>query len=548
MAKSQSVPSGARVKSVHVGARSATQSVANETPAKIGGELVTPLVANGARRVPRQVSACVVGGGLAGVAAALVLAERGVSVTLIEAEPVLGGRVAAFDTSFASLPNMQVGRGFHAFFRQYYNVRRLLARLDPTLGMLSPMADYPLLGGAGEVESFAGLPTRTPFNLIELVRRTEHLTLRDLMRVNVPEALSMLTFDQEETYARYDEQSARSYLDSLNFPPRARAMLFNVFAHSFFNPEEGLSAAELLMMFHFYFTGNPDGLIFDVLNKPFSTGLWQPLARRLTELGVKLRLGTRAERVARLAGDRYAVECASERHESDWLVLALNVPALQQVVASSELDCVTLQHAVSRLSVTRPFVVWRMWLDRKVSAARAPFAGTTGLGALDNISLFEKLEDESRDWSEQTGGSVLELHAYAVEEGFDEQSMRAELWQAVCTVYPELEGARVLEECWFVRQDCPSFAPGSHAARPTVETALPGLTLAGDFVRLPFPSALMERAVSSGVLAANTLLASEGVESEPLFSVSTRGLLAAPKALRKVRKLLPTTGLSGATR
>ena len=44
----------------------------------------------------------------------------------------------------------------------------------------------------------------------------------------------------------------------------ARRMMFDVFSHSFFNPEEHMSAADLLMMFHFYFSGNPEGLIFDV--------------------------------------------------------------------------------------------------------------------------------------------------------------------------------------------------------------------------------------------------------------------------------------------
>lgn len=509
--------------------------------ARIGGELATPLVKRGLDRVSKRMTASVLGGGLGGVAAALVLAERGVDVTLIEAETALGGRVAAFDVALGCAPSMQVGRGFHAFFRQYYNVRRLLSRLDPELGMLSPLADYPLLGADGAVESFSGLPTRTPLNLIELVRRTEHLTLHDLTKVNVPAALSMLTFDQERTYAQYDQLSARAYLDSLRFPVRARSMLFNVFAHSFFNPEEGLSAAELLMMFHFYFTGNRQGLVFDVLNRPFASALWTPMSRLLQRLGVKVRLATRAERVVRRAGGCYAVECLAapgsgrtdERHESDWLVLALSVPALKALADKSALDSPAFTRSVSRLEVTRPFVVWRMWLNRKASASRAPFAGTSELGALDNISLFERFEDESRSWSEREGGSVLELHAYAVEEGRDEASLRAELWASACKVYPELRGARVLDECWFLRQDCPSFAPGSYASRPTVATALPGLVLAGDFVRMPIPSALMERAVGSGFLAANTLLATHNVKSEPLYSVPTRGMLALPALLAR---------------
>jgi hypothetical protein len=70
--------------------------------------------------------------------------------------------------------------------------------------------------------------------------------------------------------------------------------------------------------------------------------------------------------------------------------------------------------------------------------------------------------------------------------------------------------ARVLHERWLSRHGCPSFEVGSHAGRPGVEELSPGVLLAGDFVRLPFPAALMERAASAGVLAANTLLARWG--------------------------------------
>ena len=53
-----------------------------------------------------------------------------------------------------------------------------------------------------------------------------------------------------------------------------------------------------------------------------------------------------------------------------------------------------------------------------------------------------------------------------------------------------------------------------------------GVTLAGDFVRLPMPSALMERAATSGMLAANHLLATRGVRPEPLRCIPRRGLFA----------------------
>ena len=67
---------------------------------------------------------------------------------------------------------------------------------------------------------------------------------------------------------------------------------------------------------------------------------------------------------------------------------------------------------------------------------------------------------------------------------------------------------------------------GSDRQRPGVETPDPSVALAGDFVKLTFPSALMERAAASGFLAANRMLAQHGVAPEPVHTVSQRGLLA----------------------
>lgn len=476
-------------------------------------------------RVQTPQTAVIAGGGLAGVAAAVVLAERGVSVVLAERESFLGGRAGAWTDRLATGESFEMERGFHAFFRQYYNLQALLRRIDGELSFLEPLEDYPILGPGGQVESFSGLPNKPPWNVIALTRRTPTLGLRDLMGVNGPAALSMLRYERGWTYGRYDKQTAGEYLDSLRFPPDARRMLFDVFAHSFFNPEDAMSAGELLMMFHFYFSGNPEGLIFDVSKRPFSNSIWGPFGDYLSGLGVDVRTGCTVSRVARGADRSWSVELNGESVDADHVVLALTVPGLQTVVAASpDLDNGGFRRSVEGLALTNPFVVWRLWYDRPANPGRQPFVGTTGVGCLDNISVYNLFEDESRDWAERTGGSVVELHAYAVDPGMDEPAIRNDLLDALRTFYPEYIGAGVIEERYLDRRDCPAFAPGSHAERPGVATAHHGIALAGDFVRLPIPSALMERAVASGFLAANHLLAPQGVRPEPIRSIPRRGL------------------------
>jgi isorenieratene synthase len=138
--------------------------------------------------------------------------------------------------------------------------------------------------------------------------------------------------------------------------------------------------------------------------------------------------------------------------------------------------------------------------------------------------VFELLEDESRDWAARTGGSVVELHAYALPAGAtDTDALKRELLAGLHTLYPETAGAQIVEERFLIRQDCPAFAPGSYALRPESATPWRGLALAGDFVKLPFPTALMERAAAAGFLAASTLLDAWNVSPEPLWSVALRG-------------------------
>jgi len=254
--------------------------------------------------------------------------------------------------------------------------------------------------------------------------------------------------------------------------------------------------------------------------------VFDPLQAYLEKLGVDVRMGTAATALAR-RGEAWTVGTDAGEFAADGVVLAGHVPAVKALVGSATgLDDAPWRARVDSLRTTNPFAVWRLWLDRPAQPGRVPFAGTAGVGRLDNISLYHLFEDESRDWAARTGGAVVELHAYALKGPVDEAALRADLRAGLDAIYPEFRGARTLDERFLLRGDCPSFYPGGAALRPAVATPWPGLALAGDFVRLPLPTALMERAATAGFLAASVLLNRYDVRPEPLWSVPRRGLLA----------------------
>ncbi|MDQ3036639.1 MAG: FAD-dependent oxidoreductase [Myxococcota bacterium] len=470
-----------------------------------------------------------IGGGIAGTSAACVLAERGAEVVLIEKQPQLGGRLSAWTERFADGEPFQMERAFPSFYRHYYNLRAILRRVDPELASLKPLADYPILGPEGASESFAGLPTTAPLNLLALLRRTQWVTLADLRHIDGESFRAMLRFDPVRSYGELDDRSAREWLDTLALPQRAREMLFRVFARSVFNGEEAISAAEMVARLHFYFLGNPEGMCFDVLEEPSSDVMWKPMERYLKRHSVDLRLGQSVTHLERdkLGAIRVHLE-GGEVVSCGGAVLATCVPALRSIVgASADLQSdATFASSVEGLRTSAPFAVLRLFLDRPAGDERPPFVHTAGLGALDTITLFDRFEGESHRWALRHGGSVVQLQAVGLDPERDVQSVRDELVATLRKVYPELADAQVLHEVMLHRHDQPSFAPGSHATRPRVPTPYGNIALAGDYVKLPFPTALMERAAASGLLAANQLLDRWDVRGEPVWSIPPRGFIA----------------------
>ncbi|MGW1148102.1 FAD-dependent oxidoreductase [Streptomyces sp. NPDC002454] len=476
----------------------------------------------------------VVGGGVAGLAAATGLAERGARVTLYEREPVLGGRLAGWPIRLADGSTATMSRGFHAFFRQYYNLRALLCRTDPGLDRLRPLPDYPLLHRDGRTDGFARVPRTPPWSALGFVALSPSFGWRDLGRMDVRAALPLFDVRVPEVYARLDATDARAYLERIRFPAAARHLAFEVFSRSFFADPRELSAAELALMFHVYFLGSAEGLLFDVPTEPFPTALWEPLARYLGGLGVTVRTECPVTTVVPVddGSEGLALTADARTVRYDAAVLALDGGGLRRLVGASPL----LGDPAWRARVlgsreAPPFLVSRYWLDRPVAPGRPGFLGTGGFASLDNVSVLDRWEGEAARWAARSGGSVVELHAYALAPHADRAAEQDRLLRQLHRVYPETARARVVDQRHEWRADCPLFPVGGYRDRPTVRTPHPALVLAGDQVRTDLPVALMERAATTGFLAANALLARWGVRGHALRTVPRRGRAPLLRAL-----------------
>ncbi|MHC9296468.1 FAD-dependent oxidoreductase [Mycobacterium sp. LTG2003] len=477
----------------------------------------------------------VVGAGIAGLAAATGLAERGIDVTVVERERYLGGRVAGWPDVLRDGSEAAMNRGFHAFFRQYYNLRALLERIDDGLSMLVPVEDYPLVDAQGRRDTFRGLPTVPPFNAVMFALRSPTFRLRDLVRLNARAAAPLADVSVPGTYDSLDHRNAEEFLRDINFPQAARHLAFEVFSRSFFAKPAELSAAELATMFHIYFLGSSEGLVFDVANSNFDDALWNPLRAYLESLGVQFRTEASVTAVDPAGRVTVGTTDAGTEVAAEAVVLATDVSGLQRIVAASPaLGDAAWRASIENMGTAPPFVVQRLWLDRPVRADRPAFLGTGGRPPLDNVSVLERYEREAAEWCRHTGGSVLELHAYAA-EGADE-GLRERLLGRLHEIYPETAAAGIVDERVLYRQDCPRFAPGDFASRPTVTTPHENVVLAGDGIRIDLPVALMERAATTGWAAANAILAQFGIRGHQLHTVPVEGRSAVLRRLAGQRR------------
>ena len=106
----------------------------------------------------------IIGGGIAGIAAAVFLSEKGYSVRIIENAPVLGGRVSSF---LDREENIYLDSGQHIFAGWYTNTFELLKILKKENSLIKQKSlSIRLLSSQNEIYQFKASDVPAPFNIL----------------------------------------------------------------------------------------------------------------------------------------------------------------------------------------------------------------------------------------------------------------------------------------------------------------------------------------------------------------------------------------------
>ena len=520
----------------------------------------------------------VVGGGLAGITAAIALSEAGADVTLAEAKPRLGGATSSF-----SRGGLMVDTGQHVFLRCCVAYRGLLARLGMTGAVtLQDRFDVTVLapGGRARLRRTA-LPG--PLHLGKALLGYGFLSRAQRLSVaRAALAMAALNPAREDL----DRQRLGDWLAARGQDEQTRRLLWDLFTVSALNTAgDDANLALAATVVKTGLLGARDAADIGVPSIPLGQLHGQAAGALLTRLGAQVRLSAKVAGVEALSGGpggqgaRFLVRLAGRgggdgsrpdgagpggaepdgpepdgsgpggaerytagRHsagqviEADGVVLAVPAEVAARLAPAGAVPGSTVPGStVPPSSVpanpdsgnagpgpaqwrelsTSPIVNVHVMYDRRVT--RLPFAAAVN-------SPVQWVFDRTGP-SGLRSGQYLAVSLSAADDYVDvpASALRKQFLPAMADLFPAVHDARVTD--FFVTRERRATlrqVPGCERLRPKAATALPGLVLAGAWTDTGWPDT-MEGAVRSGLNAARTLrhgMAQGGVGSPARPAVS----------------------------
>jgi squalene-associated FAD-dependent desaturase len=428
-------------------------------------------------------SVIVVGGGLAGLAAAAALGEAGFEVDLYEARGFLGGRATSYpvfpsDESSEVIDNCQ-----HVLLRCCVNLLDFYGRLG-VRDRVRFYSEFYFIEPGGRVSTLRRGPLPAPFHFAGSFLLLEFLSLADKFAI----ARGLLALSREHaTRQDLDNISMLEWLHEKRQTPAAIARFWRQILVSAVNEElDRMAASHGFQVFWLGFLARSDSYEMGVPAVPladlYSSDVW----RRFSRVAIHLR--SPVESVDAAAGVKLADGVV---HSADFYVVCLPPER-----AGLGIDTTWVEYS--------PITGIHLWFDRQITELpHATLLDRTVQWMYNKRDgrYLQLVVSASRGLTSVSKGDVIAL---ALEE-------LAEFLPAVKQA--KLERAHVVKEL----RATFSARPGVENFRPCAITAFPNVFLAGDWTRSGWP-ATMEGAVRSGYLAAEAVAKTAGVPAKFLIA------------------------------
>jgi squalene-associated FAD-dependent desaturase len=421
----------------------------------------------------------VVGGGLAGIAAALDLADAGASVTLFEARTRLGGATYSVQRN-----DYWIDNGQHVLLRCCTAYRAFLRRLGvEELVPIQPRLRVPVLR-EGKPPGFlrrSALPA--PLHLVGTLLRYAPLGPRDRIRSFLA-AAALRGLDPADR--ALDDRTFGEWLRENHQTDAAIADLWDLITLPTLNL--GADEGSLMLAAFVFRTGlldAADAADIGVPSVPLQRLHGDAATAALQRAGVEIVLGAP---VRSAEGRRVVLEDGA--HPVDAVVVAVPHEAVTPLVPAGALDA----DAMPRLGAS-PIVNVHVHYDRPV--LDEPFAAAEAASPLQ--WLFDRTES-----SGIANGQLVSVSLSGASDVIKEPLavLRERYVPALERLLPKARGAEI-HDFTATREPRATFraSPGTASLRPGSRTGVDGLYLAGAWTDTGWP-ATMESAVRSGLAAA----------------------------------------------
>jgi zeta-carotene desaturase len=476
----------------------------------------------------------IVGAGLAGMVAAMDLADAGHDVEMFELRPYVGGKVS----SWKDKDGNHIEMGLHVFFGCYYNLFGIMKRtgsFDDNLRMKEHIHTFVNEGGHLGALDFR-FPIGAPISGLQAFARTEQLGLTDKFHNAVrlgtsPIVRALFDFDggmdmvrdlDDITFTEWFTQlgGSRGSLDRM-WDPIAYALGFVDCDH--------ISARAMLTIF-MLFAIRTEASVLRMLEGSPQTGLHDPIIKYLEDRNVKINLGTPCRDIVhevdeegkpiRVTGIKIGAK--DEFREFDVVVAALDVPGIKKVLPESfrkypMFDNIYNLDTVPIATVQLRFDGWVTEMDDQaqmmntsgdLSDGKAPGIDNLLYSADAEFSCFADLALTSPgDYYKAGEGSLIQ--AVFDERAFGRSNEQI-VKDCISQIHSLFPSSKNLNCTWSsvvkLGQSLYREKPGQDKFRPKQATPVENFFLAGSYTYQDYLDS-MEGATRSGLMVADEIIA-----------------------------------------